>query len=207
MSETILLLLSKYSTECDNLVQLMKNSGVPFNFLNTIFVDNPEIRESILSKKEYNIHTVPTILVFGGNTVDKFEDGQAFEWIQKTVENLKIIEQEQLNKQIESRVNSEVSKVRQEMEQQIEMLREQQMEVEPIVEETDHQKMAISSLKDDKQMPTKVDLSKIWSEEEESTNNKMIEKSIKKSDSAKDVAERMSKEREDLFTQQKQNNP
>ena len=42
---------------------------------------------------------------------------------------------------------------------------------------------------------------------EEKDSKKYLEKCIKKSDSAKDVAERMSKEREDLFTQQKQNNP
>lgn len=209
MTDTnIILLLSKYSSECNQLVQIMKTGGVSFSFLNTIFIDNPEIRASILRKKEYNIHSVPTILVFEGNRVDKFEDGQAFEWVIKTIENIKNEEKEELNNQIQNKVNAEVAKIKAELEAQMTVNNvEEKSSVEEIESKNPHEGMAISSIKDDTVLPNKIDLTKIWDEEEKMTHDKMIDKSIRKSDRALDVAERMEKEREELFSQQKQNNP
>ena len=62
--ETIILLLSKYSPNCINLLDMLKSSGINFSFIEMIFIDNTKVRQSILNKKDYNITSVPTILVF-----------------------------------------------------------------------------------------------------------------------------------------------
>ena len=95
MQDTIILLLSKYSNNCNKMMQIMKSSELNFNFIETIFIDNANVRKSIISKKDYNITSVPTLLVFKSNgSIEKYDNDVAFKWMLQTIKNLKKIEED-----------------------------------------------------------------------------------------------------------------
>lgn len=184
--ETIILLLSKYSENCNRMINMMKSSRINFSFIETIFVDNARLRQSILDKKDYNITTVPTILVFKNNyRVEKYDGINAFQWIEKTIENLKRSEVEstsrQLEAQVEAKVNEQLKVLQSEFQEKLKAIEEEQPDImskpPQVGQHTD-----INSMLQDKTI--------------EKMNNPG------KSDEVKSLAEKMEKEREELFPKQ-----
>jgi thiol-disulfide isomerase/thioredoxin len=184
--ETIILLLSKYSENCNKMINMMKSSGINFSFIETIFVDNARLRQSILDKKDYNITTVPTILVFKDNyKVEKYDGVNAFQWVEKTVENLKRNEVEstsrQVDAQVEAKVNEQLRALQSEFQEKLKSIEEEEPEI----------------MSKPPQVGQHTDINSML-------QDKTIEKmnSPGKADEVKSLAEKMEKEREDLFPKQ-----
>lgn len=202
MSETIILLMSKYSDNCNKLMRIMKSSGLNFNFIDTIFIDNTRIRESVVSKKDYNITSVPTILVFKPEQVQKFDDMRAFQWIQQTIKNLKKIEQDKEDvediQEEEDRMyqENEIQKqVQQKVAEQMEGLKtEMQKQLQQTLHRSEGPKTDINALLENN--------TNFGEEPEEAIDlqaaEKLIEKSVKKGESISDKMNRMEAERQQI---------
>ena len=80
------LLFSKYSQNCNKLFSIMTNSGVNFSPLQSLCIDNENIRKRILENKQFNITVVPSILsVFSNGNVETYEGLNAFNWVQAII--------------------------------------------------------------------------------------------------------------------------
>lgn len=85
------LLYSKYSTISTKLLSIIESC--PFNFystvrLQTVCIDNEDIREKILNTKKFEISFVPCILiVYQNGNVEKYEGNDAFSWIEEIIKN------------------------------------------------------------------------------------------------------------------------
>lgn len=80
------LLFSKYSQNCNKLFSIMTNSGVNFSPLQSLCIDNENIRKRILDNKQFNITVVPSILsVFSNGNVETYEGVNAFNWVQSII--------------------------------------------------------------------------------------------------------------------------
>lgn len=80
------LLFSKYSQNCNKLFSIMTNSGVNFSPLQSLCIDNENIRKRILDNKQFNITVVPSILcVFSNGNVETYEGLNAFNWVQSII--------------------------------------------------------------------------------------------------------------------------
>ena len=77
------LLFSKYSRNCTALIQRMQTSKVDFSGIQALCVDNEQIRNRIKADKQFEISSVPSILLlFPNGTVQKFEGPHAFAFIE-----------------------------------------------------------------------------------------------------------------------------
>lgn len=87
------LVYSEFSTHCKKILDIMKNSDVDFTnavTLHPLCIDNPSIRNKILSDKKLEIKYVPCILcIYEGGVVEKFDGISAFEWVNEIIEKLK----------------------------------------------------------------------------------------------------------------------
>ena len=202
MSETIILLMSKYSDNCSKLMKIMKSSELNFSFIDTIFIDNAKIRESVISKKDYNITSVPTILVFKPGQVQKFDNMRAFQWIQQTIKNLKQTEQDKEDiediQEEEDRIYQEIEiqkQVQQKVAEQMEELKmEMQQQLQQSLHKSEGPKTDINSLLENNvnfdEEPTEgIDMN---------AAEKLIEKSVKKGESIADKMNRMEAERKEI---------
>jgi len=84
----VILLFSKYSSNSKRLLDLFKN--IDFRLLNiqTICIDNPEIRKRIKNSNTIEIKTVPCILVlYSDGGVEKFDGDIVFEFSQNIINN------------------------------------------------------------------------------------------------------------------------
>lgn len=85
---TSILLYSKYSSNCQEITNLIKSSPVPlpFKFLCT---DNKEVRQRITNNKKIDINYVPCILnVYSNGAVEQYEGPQAFNVVQSILTSL-----------------------------------------------------------------------------------------------------------------------
>lgn len=203
MQDTIILLLSKYSDNCNKLMQIMKSSNITFDFIDTIFIDNVAIRKSILKKKSYNITSVPTILVFKQNEVEKYDNDFAFRWINETIKNISnensLLNQMEAENEInnidieetvQQKVNEKLEDLKIEMQQQLQ---------EQLNKKDDKPVTDINSL---------LNNSTLYEEDEEldfEMGNKLAEKSVKKDNSMEEKIKEMEKERNQLFSEQNPN--
>jgi hypothetical protein len=86
------LLYSKYSPQCQQLVGAIKTA--PVNLMSEIgltmvCVDNEDIRSKIKTATSVTVESVPTVLiVYNNGGVEKYEGERAFGWIDQTVRNL-----------------------------------------------------------------------------------------------------------------------
>lgn len=81
----VILLYSKYSESCQNLFDLVRNSGVDFSFLQSLCVDNDQVRKRVQGGK-MDITKVPCLLqIFPNGTVEKYEGNHAVNWFQTTI--------------------------------------------------------------------------------------------------------------------------
>jgi hypothetical protein len=64
----------------------MTNSGVNFSPLQSLCIDNENIRKRILDNKQFNITVVPSILsVYSNGNVETYEGLNAFNWVQAII--------------------------------------------------------------------------------------------------------------------------
>ena len=79
------LLYSKYSSLSKNLMDMMNRSGVDFNnkfSLQTLCIDNEEIRNRIIKNKKIEVTTVPCLLlIFLDGGIEKYDGVNIFEWV------------------------------------------------------------------------------------------------------------------------------
>ena len=86
------LLYSKYSPQCKNLVGTIQTA--PVNLMSAIgltmvCVDNEDIRSKIKTATSVTVESVPTVLiVYNNGGVEKYEGERAFGWTEQTIKHL-----------------------------------------------------------------------------------------------------------------------
>ena len=89
MDRLCVLLYSKYSPISNKMMDALTSCPVDLKMLvglSTVCIDNEKIRKQILKPNKIEILTVPCILiVYNTGSVEKYEGGSAFEWIEETV--------------------------------------------------------------------------------------------------------------------------
>lgn len=79
--EYIILLYSKFSTQCQKIIDILKYS--PVSYIKPICIDNKQIRFKIISS-EHKISTVPCVLiVYPDKKIEKFEGPTVSDWLLK----------------------------------------------------------------------------------------------------------------------------
>jgi hypothetical protein len=85
-SQLSVLLYSKYSSVCKNLMNTIQTSGVDFAAklsLQTLCIDNKEIRNRILKNQQIQVTTVPCLLlIFPDGGIEKYDGAHVFEWVE-----------------------------------------------------------------------------------------------------------------------------
>lgn len=83
------LLYSKYSPNCKNFMDMLKQSPVDFTDviqLNPLCIDNEDIRASIMRSNNIDVQVVPCVLlVYPDGGVEKYEGETAFQWAEEIV--------------------------------------------------------------------------------------------------------------------------
>ena len=90
MERLCVLLYSKYSPMSNKLMTSLSSCPLDLKMLvglSTVCIDNEEIRKQILKKdNKIEISSVPCVLiVYNTGSVEKYEGGSAFEWIEETI--------------------------------------------------------------------------------------------------------------------------
>lgn len=83
MSYPPILLYSKYSNSCNSLMNTLKPQVINAIGLQTLCIDNKEIRESIQNNNTYSISVVPCLLVYVNGAVEKYEGQRVFMWFKE----------------------------------------------------------------------------------------------------------------------------
>jgi hypothetical protein len=82
----VVLLHSKYSSNCKKLLQTIDQYGLK---IDTLCVDNEKVRKRVVKSKNVPVKVVPCILLgFPGGTIEKYDGEHAFEWITKVIGNI-----------------------------------------------------------------------------------------------------------------------
>ena len=198
MSETIVLLMSKYSDNCNRLKEIMKSSGMNFHFIETLFIDNTKIRQCVVNMKEYNITKVPTIMVFGSDQVQKFDGIRVFQWMKQTINNLRQNEQDdenereiEIHNQVEQKVQEQMEILREELQEQSFRMLEQEQEQEQQFHNAESPKTDINSLLGNNMNFGPENSDAIDME----AADKIVEKSLKKNNSIAEKIKKMEDER------------
>ena len=80
--EQLIVLYSKYSPQCNRIVELYQSQSLNLDYLRLLCVDNVNLRESILNATNVRVRTVPCVLfVYPGGRVEKFEGSNVSDWI------------------------------------------------------------------------------------------------------------------------------
>ena len=185
----------------------MKSSGLNFNFIETIFIDNPSVRKSVISKKDYNITSVPTILVFkSSGSVEKYDNDIVFKWMLQTVKNLKKIEDD---KDVIDEIEEEEERIQQELDLQTQVKNQVQQKVEEQMEELKVQMQQQLQQQLHVNTGPKTDINSLLGnntnfEPEDvdaidmDATGKLVEKSVRKGESIADKMNRMEAERKEI---------
>jgi hypothetical protein len=84
------LLYSKYSSNSKKLLNLMDESGINFQqqlSLQSLCIDNTDVRERILSNKQYLIEVVPCLLIgYRDGGIEKYDGKSVFEWVESHIQ-------------------------------------------------------------------------------------------------------------------------
>ena len=86
------LLYSKYSNYSNQLMDLIKRSGVDFTGFISQFlcVDNSQIRQRIVKNKDIDISSVPCLLiVYPNGGVEKYDGSSVFDWANQIIQRFK----------------------------------------------------------------------------------------------------------------------
>lgn len=80
--EQLIVLYSKYSPQCNRIVDLYQQQRPNIDYLRLLCVDNVNLRESILNATNVRIRTVPCVLfIYPGGRIEKFEGSNVSDWI------------------------------------------------------------------------------------------------------------------------------
>jgi hypothetical protein len=86
------LLYSEYSSHCKKILKMVQEYPLDFNKaigLNTLCIDNENVRKRIAKSKNIKINTVPCILViYDDGGVEKYEGSTAFGWLEEVITKL-----------------------------------------------------------------------------------------------------------------------
>lgn len=86
------LLYSKYSASSKKLMDLMRMSQIDFTTmfsLQSLCIDNEQIREKILKNEQINVTSVPCILViYPDGGIEKYDGMHAFEWVEQIIQKV-----------------------------------------------------------------------------------------------------------------------
>jgi hypothetical protein len=81
---------SKYSSSCKHLLEEMKKYGV---MIETVCVDNPNIRNRIATNPKLQITVVPTLLsIYREGVVEKYEGEKVFQLLQEAFSGAKLVQ-------------------------------------------------------------------------------------------------------------------
>ena len=87
--QTSVLLYSKYSPSCQNLMELMESSNVNFKniiSLQTLCVDNEKVRERIKQNRQFDITSVPCILlIYPDGGIEKYDGINHIQWVNQMI--------------------------------------------------------------------------------------------------------------------------
>jgi len=84
----VILLFSKYSSNSKKLLDLFKNINLRLLNIQTICIDNADIRKRIKNSKTIEIKTVPCILVlYSDGGVEKFDGDNVFQFSENIINN------------------------------------------------------------------------------------------------------------------------
>jgi hypothetical protein len=83
------LLYSKYSASSKSLMSMIQQSGVDFTnqfSLQSLCIDNEEIRKRIVENNQLQITSVPCLLIiFPDGGIEKYDGAHVFEWVERTI--------------------------------------------------------------------------------------------------------------------------
>lgn len=82
----LVLLYSKYSTNCQKLIETIQVNRIQIPNLQSLCIDNKKIRKRILENKQFDVSVVPCILsVFENGTVEKYEGDYSFQFVEQFI--------------------------------------------------------------------------------------------------------------------------
>jgi hypothetical protein len=114
------LVYSKYSSMSKTLMDMIQTSGIDFEThigLQSLCIDNKEIRDRIISNEQMSITTVPCLLIIlPDGVIEKYDDGYAFKWFEEVILKLRPQPTEEEKWNTEQQEKQEMEK--QEMEKQ-----------------------------------------------------------------------------------------
>lgn len=88
MSEIYLLIYSKYSDHCKELFSMMKYSGIDFNFIKMLCIDNDKVRKQVKANSKLQVNSVPCLLCLSASgAVQKFDGSNVFGWFQTKIQD------------------------------------------------------------------------------------------------------------------------
>lgn len=151
------LLYSKYSPSSNKITGIIQQYSTVFteNFnIKLLCIDNENIRKRILSSKKIAISSVPCILIiYNDGGVEKYENDDAFTWVNDIVQGVIAQQQQQLQLQQQQQLQ---------LQQQQQLLMQQQTPNEELIEEEEYipppvkkQQVKKQVKKQLKQQPTK----------------------------------------------------
>jgi len=81
-----ILLYSKYSNHCTNLIDLIQQSKLDFSTLQLLCIDNEKVRQRIQKDDKIQVTTVPCILdIFSTGIIEKYDNISAFNWVNSII--------------------------------------------------------------------------------------------------------------------------
>ncbi len=78
--EHLVVLYSKYSHQCQKILQVYDKSTM--DYIKLVCIDNAQCRERLLSSKSIQVQTVPCVLlIYENGKIEKFEGNNVTQWI------------------------------------------------------------------------------------------------------------------------------
>jgi hypothetical protein len=91
---TKILLWSKYSPKSSYLLKSIKDSNVQFN-LDSLCIDNKDIKKRVCEDKNYEIKSVPCLLIMYTNgVVEKYDGDRIFDWFNNSIKENRVLDPE-----------------------------------------------------------------------------------------------------------------
>jgi hypothetical protein len=117
-NDLYVLLYSKYSNSCNDLITQLKQYPLYFSHINLLCVDNEKIRTKIINSNLIKITFVPCLLIVSSNGVTKqYENTQLFDFISEIIET-NTISQIQHNTAPQNTNNTQETNIQQNSKQQ-----------------------------------------------------------------------------------------
>jgi len=90
--QMIVLIFSKYSELCGQLINMIQSSGVDIageTGMVPLCIDKQKIRQKVMSDRQLGVTTVPSLIIaYSDGTVEKYDGIMAVNWVQNVIQNL-----------------------------------------------------------------------------------------------------------------------